>query len=203
MRRHLDPMTKEPRGPLWLGLLLILGGMFGLLLLFTGCGSAAVSAGPAVGGSSGLGYERPAAGIEAVAERPGLRAEMALSTATKPGEERGGGAEARLLAGQRHGRLGLWAGLRGYAQRADEETRTGWNPLLAVSWQVDRSSRWWLVWDAPDSSWRATQAIRLVLEVGRDLVFAPGCDYVRFGGWGKRSEHGWACTAAVRWRMRP
>lgn len=201
--RHLHPETREPRGPLWLGLVLILGGIFGLLLLLTGCSAATVSAGPRFASADSLGYRGTSAGIEAVAERPGLRAEMALSTATKPGEERGGGAEARLLAGQRHGRLGLWAGLRGYAQRADEETRTGWNPLLAVSWQVDRSSRWWLVWDAPDSSWRATQAIRLVLEVGRDLVFAPGCDYVRFGGWGKRSEHGWACTAAVRWRMRP
>jgi len=200
--RHLHPCTKEPRGPLWLGLVLILGGMFGLLLLFTGCGSA-ISAGPRFGSAESLGYDGVSAGLEAVAERPGLRVEAALSSARKQGSAEQGGAELRVLGGREWGAWGLWAGLRGYAQRADEETRTGWNPLLAVSWQVDRSSRWWLVWDAPDSSWRATQAIRLVLEVGRDLVFAPGCDYVRFGGWGKRSEHGWACTAAVRWRMRP
>ena len=33
MRRHLDPMTKEPRGPLWLGLLLI--GPWVMNLLFS------------------------------------------------------------------------------------------------------------------------------------------------------------------------
>lgn len=171
----------------------------GALLCLSGCSGLTV--GPEIASSRGLGYERPTAGIEAVAERASLRAELALTTAKKLGEERGGGAEARLFTGARHGRLGWWAGLRGYAQRADDGTRTGWNPSLALSWQVDRESRWWLLWDAPDSSWRSTQALRLLLEVGREVVFAPGCEYVRFGGWG-RSEHGTSCSVSVRWRVK-
>jgi len=130
--RHLHPCTKEPRWSLWLGLLLILGGMFGLLLLFTGCGSAAVSAGPAVGGSSGLGYDGASCGVQAVADRPGLRVSGHASTARKAGSDDAGGAELRILSGLGGPSWALWYGLRGAVQRADYGTVAVWNPTLGA-----------------------------------------------------------------------
>lgn len=197
MRRHLHPCTKEPRGPLWLGLLLILGGMFGLLLLFTGCGSAAVSAGPAVGGSSGLGYDGASCGVQAVADRPGLRVSGHVSTARKAGSDDAGGAELRILSGLGGPRWALWYGLRGAVQRADYGTDAVWNPTLGASWRPDERTRLWLLWDAPDSSAHDTQAVRLEMEVGRQWVLAPGVEWVYFDG----GREGWGYSVALRRRM--
>lgn len=65
--RHFHPCTKEPRGPLWVGLVLFAAGLLGLALLLTGCGSA-ISAGPRFATADGLGYVGTQGGIEVVAD---------------------------------------------------------------------------------------------------------------------------------------
>ena len=197
MRRHLDPMTKEPRGPLWLGLLLILGGLFGLLLLFTGCGSTVVSAGPSVAGSHGLGYDGVSYGVQAAVDRPGLRVSGHVSTARKAGSDQAGGSELRILSGLERSRWALWYGMRGAVQRADYGTDAVWNPTLGASWRPDDRTRLWLLWDAPDSSAHDTQAVRLEMEVGREWVLATGVEWVYFDS----GQEGWGYSVALRRRL--
>jgi hypothetical protein len=195
--RHLHPCTKEPRGPLWLGLVLLAGGLLLLAVLLTGCASS-VSAGPFVEASGGLGYESPSAGVDMVVERPGFRASAALSTARKAGSDKAGGAELRVLAGKDYDRFGLYAGLRGFAQRFDTGTVEGSNPTLAAYWRVGVRARLWLLYDGPDSTIHDTQALRLEGEMGDQLIFVPACEYVYFDG----GHDGWGCSAALRWRLR-
>ena len=196
MRRHLDPMTKEPRGPLWLGLLLILGGLFGLLLLFTGCGSA-ISAGPRFGSAESLGYDGVSAGLEAVAERPGLRVEAALSSARKQGSAEQGGAELRVLGGREWGAWGLWSGLRGAVQRSDAGTVRVWNPTIGMSWRAAESARYFILYDGPDNSVHDTQALRVVgeYEIER-LILSASVEQV----WFDHGRDGQAAALSLRWR---
>lgn len=195
--RHLHPHTKEPRGPLWLGLLLILGGMFGLLLLFTGCGSA-ISAGPRFGSAESLGYDGVSAGLEAVAERPGLRVEAALSSARKQGSAEQGGAELRVLGGREWGAWGLWSGLRGAVQRSDAGTVRVWNPTIGMSWRAAESARYFILYDGPDNSVHDTQALRVVgeYEIER-LILSASVEQV----WFDHGRDGRAAGLAIRWRF--
>ena len=194
--RHLDPHTREPRGPLWLGLLLILGGMFGLLLLFTGCGST-VSAGPRFASSGGLGYRGVSAGLDAVVERPGVRVEAALSSARKQGSAEQGGAELRVLGGREWGAWGLWSGLRGAVQRSDAGTVRVWNPTISMSWRAAESARYFILYDAPDSSAHETQAIRVVSEYELErVILATSIEQV----WFDHGRDGQAAGLSLRWR---
>jgi len=194
--RHLHPCTKEPRGPLWLGLVLILGGMFGLLLLFTGCGSA-ISAGPRFGSAESLGYDGVSAGLEAVAERPGLRVEAALSSARKQGSREQGGAELRVLGGKEWGAWGLWSGLRGAVQRSDSGTAKAWSPTIGASWRAAESTRFFLLYDAPDNSTHDTQAVRVAGEYELErVIVATSIEQV----WFDHGRDGRAAGLSLRWR---
>lgn len=195
--RHLHPDTREPRGPLWLGPVLILGGIFGLLLLLIGCSAAHVSAGPSFASADSLGYRGTSAGIEAVVERPHLRIEGHVSTARKAGSREQGGAELRVLGGKEWGAWGLWSGLRGAVQRSDSGTAKVWNPTIGASWRAAESARFWLLWDAPDSSDYDTQALvwRGEYELER-IVLVTSLEQVWYG----HGRDGQGAGLAILWR---
>ena len=195
--RHLHPETREPRGPLWLGLVLILGGIFGLLLLLTGCSAATVSAGPRFASADSLGYRGTSAGIEAVAERPNLRVEGHVSTARKAGSREQGGAELRVLGGREWGAWGLWSGLRGAVQRSDAGTVRVWNPTIGMSWRAAESARYFILYDGPDNSVHDTQALRVVgeYEIER-LILSASVEQV----WFDHGRDGQAAGLSLRWR---
>ncbi|OQC35318.1 MAG: hypothetical protein BWX64_02512 [Acidobacteria bacterium ADurb.Bin051] len=194
--RHLHPCTKEPRGPLWVGLVLLAAGLLGLALLLTGCGSA-ISAGPRFASSQGLGYHGVSAGLDAVVERPGVRVEAAVSSAHKEGSKEQGGAELRVLGGKEWGAWGLWSGLRGAVQRSDAGTVKVWNPTIGASWRAAESARFWLLWDAPDSSDYDTQALvwRGEYELER-IVLVTSLEQVWYG----HGQDGQGAGLAILWR---
>lgn len=195
--RHLHPDTREPRGPLWLGLVLILGGIFGLLLLLIGCSAATVSGGPSFASADSLGYRGTSAGIEAVVERPNLRIEGHVSTARKAGSREQGGAELRVLGGKEWGAWGLWSGLRGAVQRSDSGTAKVWNPTIGASWRAAESTRFFLLYDAPDNSTHDTQAVRVVGEYELErVIIATSIEHVRFD----HGRDGQAAALSLRWR---
>lgn len=194
--RHLHPCTKEPQGPLWVGLVLLAAGLLGLLLLFTGCGSA-ISAGPRFASSGGLGYEGTQGGIEVVAERPNLRVEGHVSTARKVHNREHGGAELRVLGGKEWGAWGLWSGLRGAVQRSDWGTAKVWNPTLGASWRAAECARFFVLYDAPDSSAYETQAVRVVGEYELErIVLSTSIEQV----WFDTGRDGQAAAISLRWR---
>ncbi|MCL4838332.1 MAG: hypothetical protein KJ058_10255 [Thermoanaerobaculia bacterium] len=194
--RYLHPATKEPQGPLWMGLVLLAAGLLGLLLLFTGCGST-VSAGPRFRSAESLGYDGVSAGLEAVAERPGLRVEAALSSARKQGSAEQGGAELRVLGGREWGAWGLWSGLRGAVQRSDAGTAKVWNPTIGMSWRAAESTRFFLLYDAPDNSVHDTQALRVVGEYELErMILATSIEQV----WFDHGRDGQAAALSLRWR---
>lgn len=194
--RHLHPCTKEPRGPLWLGLVLFAAGLLGLALLLTGCGSA-ISAGPRFATADGLGYVGTQGGIEVVAERPHLRVEGHVSTARKAGNREHGGAELRVLGGKEWGAWGLWSGLRGAAQRSDAGTAKVWNPTLGASWRAAECARFFLLYDAPDSSAHETKALRFVgeYELGR-VILGTSIEQA----WFDHGLDGQAAALSLRWK---
>lgn len=195
--RHLHPDTKEPQGPLWMGLVLLAAGLLGLLLLFSGCSSTTVSAGPRFASSGGLGYEDLSGGIEVVAERPGLRAEGHISTAQKLGSKKQGGAAARLLSGREGDRFGFWGGLRGAYQRQDSGDAAVWNPSVAMSFRLAEPLRLWLIYDLADSSQHETRAIvfRGEYELHR-LTLMSSFEHV----WFDNGRDGQAVALSLRWR---
>ena len=192
--------TREPSGPLWWGLVLFAAGLLLLAVLLTGCGMPAVSAGPHVAATDGLDYQGTRYGVSVVTERPGFRASVAMSDAQKVGSEKQGGAELRLLAGKQYERLGLYAGLRGFAQRSDWGTVQGSNPSLAASWQAFPNLKAWVIYDGPDSTHHDTQAVVLMTEYHNKawpFVLEHRVEKV----WFDQRETGWVAGMGLRWRF--
>lgn len=157
--RHIGPHTgHHPRGPLWLALVAFACAVLLLALMFSGC-----AVGPYVSSTSGFGYSDPAVGALARAEATGERAmasaDLAATTATKFGNDQGGAAVLRAVAGPTFGRLSLLAGVRGGYQRADGWTVTSWQPVGGISYRGQSNVVWQAFVDFPDDTTHRTCAI--------------------------------------------